>query len=76
MLRATWPFTGRGRRLAGDMSVEVLLPEGGRSLQATRSITGEPNQGVTTRALALGGAGIGAVVADQQVHRLLGDAVD
>jgi len=42
----------------------------------TRSITGEPNQDVTTGALALGRAGIGAVIADQQVHRLLGDAVD
>ena len=41
----------------------------------TRSITREPNPGVTT-VLALRGAGIGAVIADQQVHCLLGDAVD
>jgi hypothetical protein len=30
----------------------------------------------TTRALALRGVGIGAVIAEQQVHRLLGDAID
>ena len=42
----------------------------------TRSITENPTKGLTTRALALRGARIGAVIAEQQVHRLLGDAVD